>query len=102
MVFVVLSLFVPFENVFVNFSSPQSAYKYELLGNIDAIIEGNESTMILYSNHDTYSTAILPKTQKGWKLGTSLTCKVLDAKYYEKCLIHLYQFKDSNDYYVII
>ena len=102
MVLGALLFLIPFENAFFNFSSPQAVFKYEFSGNIEAIVEGDKSTMIIYSKNNTYSSTIIPKNQNGWKLGTALTYKIIATKYYEKCMVELHQFKDSNDYYVFV
>jgi hypothetical protein len=68
-----LSYLVPFENLFITFSSPESAFKYKINKDINAIIEGNDSTFIIYSNDGANSFEAFPKSKNGWKLGTAFS-----------------------------
>ena len=96
---------VPFENLFVRFSTPEKAYQYLENGMLECKTEGEKSTLVIsYENNKkhTTKTVILPKDAKGWKLGTEWSSKILYSKNFDKGLIEVLKLKGSDDYYVIV
>lgn len=99
--YVVVYLF-PFENAFVTFPSAESAYKYSNRGTIDLVVDGNESTLVVNQKDETSVYTILPKSDKGWKIGFGMNSKSRVQKVYGSVFIEIYRYKDSDDYYVKI
>ncbi|MFR0823387.1 MAG: hypothetical protein ACLU84_01070 [Clostridia bacterium] len=95
--------FFPIENLFYTFSSVQEVFNYQFNGEILDTINGNNSTMVVYStNNNTYSYAVIPKNNNGWKIGTSFSLKKILQENYGSKIITIYKYQNSDDYYVII
>lgn len=88
-----------FENLFITFSSPEKAYHYSNMGTIDAVIEGEESTMIICANNTEQRIALLPKTKAGWKIKSRLKVKISIVRSNYNISICGY---NNTDYYVIV
>lgn len=97
-----ISTFIPVENAFVTFSSPQSAYNYNNIGNVRLLVHGETTDFIVGSNGDTEVHAIVPKSDNGWKLGTKLDIKRIVQTINDGIIIHVYQYKNSEDYYITV
>lgn len=62
---------VPIENAFYSFPSAEAVAKYACKGEIIEILDGQESSMILYAEKPgTVSYMLSNKTEKGYKIGT--------------------------------
>ncbi len=96
----------PFENLFLHFSSPDKAFSYFNTGEIIEIMDGEESTLILYRDDGIDGFCILPKDHKGWKIRPFLSYDtVYQRKLYSqsvKCDIEVYHAKNTTDYYVAV
>ena len=96
--------FVPIENWFLTFESPEAAYRYTAFGKTNIIhkIDGNESTFMIDRSESVDTHLIIPKSEDGWKigLGSDTVCfynKIIDDK-----IITVYRFKNSDDYYLFV
>ena len=91
--------FVPFENVFVTFDSPEDAYGYYKgwLQEIELLVEGRNSDFVIT---DKSEILIIPKTKEGWKLGIGSDIKWVMWGSSESGTISIYRYKETNDYYV--
>lgn len=61
----------PFENLFIDFSSPEDVFKYTATANgyIDKVIYGDNSCMIIYSDNDSiYKTMFVAKDNDSYKI----------------------------------
>ena len=97
--------FVPFENLFVTFDSPIAVYNYSHLGgtNIKVEIEGEYSSCIVDFESESKTTfAIIPKEENGWKITTGFDDKIVFSAFTGGVSANVYQFKDTNDYYISI
>ena len=120
MIFIVALMFLfrlPFENLFVTYSSPQNALHYVIMdGEVIGSVNGKTSSLIIYSRKLIadkekellyYTESILPKTKKGWKiiadnrLSASADCLKQDFGGYQITLAKPKRGK-IKDYYVII
>ena len=64
-----LSAMFPVENLFVNFESPERVFHYTNFGEIDEIIYGHDSCLVVYAKENsTCSHYIIPRTAKGYKI----------------------------------
>ena len=95
----------PVENLFVDFSTPEAVFSYSEIGapKIDLKVEGEKTTLILYSEGSTIRSSILPKSEKGWKIKPRLfyerkTSVMILGKY----SIRTYSTMSMSDTYVII
>lgn len=99
-----LSVLFPVENLFIRFSSPESALSYSVInGGIQGKIDGNQSTLILYQSGDSTAISIFPKDEKGWKIGTHLSYEQILSKNIDKYhSIDIYHTKNTDDYYILV
>lgn len=97
-----LSFLFPFENVFVTFSTPESAFSYANLGNVKLVIDGSKTNFVVAEKGDTNIYSIIPKTEKGWKLSVGIDTKNIIQKVCNGIVIYVYQYKNTDDYYITI
>lgn len=75
---VVISIF-PVENAFCTFNSPESVYRYMDFQNTDVeiLVEGESCDYVIgkTTKQNKYSTMVIPKNEKGWKIVNSLAVK---------------------------
>ena len=91
----------PVENLFIHSRSPESIFHYAGSGNIDEIIYGQESCLIVYSNgNSTGGHYIIPKTENGYKIPNYFTTKRISHKFDENGLFDIYHVNGTQDYYV--
>ena len=96
--------FLPFENLFVTFDSPKAAYEYYNLGksNIELVVEGDDCDFIIDRKNDSDTYLIIPKTADGWKIGVGSNTKRIVQKLSNGIVLYVYQYKDTNDYFITI
>lgn len=96
--------FVPIENWFLTFRSPEAAYRYTAFGKTNIIhkIDGNESTFMIDRSEYADTHLIIPKSEDGWKigLGSDTECVYWDS--IDSKTITIYQYKNSDDYYLFV
>lgn len=97
-----ISAFLPIENAFLNFSSPKSAYSYNHSGSVKLIVDGKKTDFIVGTAGDTDIFAIVPKADTGWKMGMELDIKQMAHTISDGITIHVYQYKNTNDYYITV
>lgn len=95
----ILSFYIPVENLFITFTSLESAFKYTNFDTIKLVVEGQGSDMVI-CNDGNNSKHIIPKTDKGWKM--EVGNKLLKFRNYETISMAVYQDKYSKDCYIII
>ncbi len=96
--------FLPFENLFMTFDSPKTAYEYFSFGksNIELVIEGNNCDFIIDRKNDSDAYLIIPKTINGWKVGIGSNTRRIIQKYFSGITVCVYQYKNTNDYFITI
>lgn len=97
-----LSFLFPFENAFVTFSTPESVFSYTNSGDIKLIIDGSKTNFVVAEEGDISIYSIIPKTEKGWKLGVGFDTKNLIQKVWNGIVIYVYQYKNIDDYYITV
>ena len=101
---IVVLTFLPFENLFMTFDSPEAVYAYYYLGksNIELVVEGDDCDLIIdrKNNSDTY--LMIPKTADGWKIGVGSDTKRIMQKFSDGISLDVYRYKDSGDYFITI
>ncbi|MBQ8447459.1 MAG: hypothetical protein IJX27_00840 [Clostridia bacterium] len=95
---------LPFENLFITFDSPKSSYEYYTSGksNIELIVEGTDCDLVVDCKNDAYTCLIIPKNSNGWKIGTGLNTKRIFQKISNGITVYIYQYKNTNDYFITI
>lgn len=101
-IFTTVSALIPIENDLITFSSPQSAYNYSNLGKIKLILDGEKTSFVVGEKSDTNNYSIVPKSNGGWKLGMKLDTEMVYQKIYNGITIYVYQYKNTNDYYIVV
>ncbi len=101
-ILITISALLPIENAFMTFSSPQSSYQYNHLGYVKLIISGKQTDFVVGSNDNTDFYTIIPKSDEGWKLGMGVNTKRISQTISDGVAIDVYQYKDSDDYYISI
>lgn len=92
----VSSLF-PIENLFVTFSTPEKSYNYVNFEKAKITISGDNTDLVI-GHENTY--LIIPKTDKGWKIGRGIDTKTVSANYNDGIIVSLFKHKKSGEYYV--
>ncbi len=102
-IIIAISSFLPFENAFINFSSPQKAFYYYNSEEIKAILDGENSTMIISDDNNADQITIIPKSKKGkWKIGTGFNVETISVFMQKNINISIDKHRHSNDYYIYI
>lgn len=99
----VLSIF-PFENLFYTFPSPQAAYNYAHMTRVepDLIVEGCECDLIVVQDENGTDMEFIPKTSKGWKIGTGFDSSSKEPIYIDGVLVIVYQFRKTEDFFITV
>ena len=93
----------PVENAFWTFKSPQAVATYCNLGEVELVVQGGETDFITTHLEDNkYPMCILPKTDKGWKIGMKNEVRSDLAGQGEHLSFFVLQYKGSDEYYVSI
>lgn len=102
LILVSLTAVFPVENLFINFTSPESVFRYTCSGNIDGIVHGNESCMIIYSKRDGSSSSyIVPKSDGGYKIPRYLDVKTVTSVFDSDGFWKVYRAERANDHYIL-
>lgn len=98
------STFLPLENFFITFNSPEEVYKYYNFGktDIELVIEGNNCDFVVDRKNDADNYLIVPKTADGWKIGVGSNAKIIAQNITDGIVIYVYQYKDTNDYFITV
>lgn len=102
--FFVLVFFVPFENIFTSFSSPEAIWRY-MWEKDDYItyINGDDSTLFIYEKQNGKTSCdLFVKTENGWKLGIAFD-KILFLPFKTlNCSITLCKQQQSKECFVLV
>ena len=95
--------FVPFENLFVTFHSPEAAYGY-FTGetNIKIVVEGQQSDYVVGGSGDKNVSLIVPKTEDGWKVGIGADTKLVSQSIQDGIVLYVYRYQNTNEYYLTV
>ena len=98
-----LSGMLPVENYFLTFSTPEKAFNYTNSEKVLLVVEGKDSTLVIGEDKKAdYVYLLLPKCPNGWKLGRGIDKKLKEQTVKEEIVVSLYQYHESNDYYITI
>ena len=102
---VVALSFLPIENLFITFDSPQAVYQYmknEKLEN-EIVIEGEHCDLIVNRKSNNYHEIFaVPKTSDGWKINAGIGFSMPGSYVHDTVCIDLYQYKKTNDYFISV
>lgn len=92
---------LPLENVVVDFGSPESAFEYFCSGEIEEIVYGNDSCLVVYSDsRGTFKDCVFLKSGDDYKLPSYFTQKRVAHVFTENGLFNTYKINGTSDYYV--
>lgn len=76
LIIVSASAVYPVENLFVDFKSPESVFNYTNFGEVNDIVYGKESCMVIYTDRNSSGGHyIIPRSEKGYKIPSFLLQK---------------------------
>ena len=104
MIITVSLAFLPFENLFLTFDSPEKAYEYvnSSHGEISLVVSGDHSDFVLSEKDDAKTYLIVPKAANGWKVGRGIDTKKIAYKFVNGISVSVYQYKNTGDYFVYV
>lgn len=96
--------FIPFENLFFSFKSPEESYKYvnSEISNVKLVVNGNNSDFVIGEKNNSDVYLIIPKTSSGWKVGIGTNTKRIAQKITNDVVIYVYQYKNTDDYFIAV
>ena len=99
-----LSMFVPVENYFATFVSPEDVFSYYTGNdNVKISIVGSNSNLVVGKNGNSDSMLIVPKKDKAeWSLDTGLHTQNISQVLSDDAFVELYQHKGTKDLYLVI
>lgn len=92
----------PIEKAVLTFPSPEESYRYNNVGDVLAVVTGNESALIIGNQGDTDTLVIVPKLGEKWKLSTSIDIRCVYQTVSEGISISIYQYKKTKDFYISV
>lgn len=103
-VFITILAFIPFENLFITFNSPEKVFNYYNGGKSDVnlVVNGKNSDLVIGDSNNTDVYLIVPKTASGWKIGIGMNTKRISQKIHNGITIYVYQYKNTGDYFITI
>ena len=103
-VFMVVSYFLPLENLFITFDSPEKAYKYISFEkcDIEHILTGNNCDFIIARKGNVKEYSAVPKTSEGWKIGLGIDNKRIYNEFYDGILVTVFHYKNTDDYFITV
>lgn len=97
----VLCLF-PVENYLFSFESVENAYHYANSGEIETVIEGEDSELVVGKNDNVYVYLVIPKTKHGFKASVGADLKRVFYNFTNGIRVEIYQHRSIDDFYVSV
>ena len=98
--------FIPFENLFITFDSPEAAYRYMYFSTSSEplTVSGDSCDMLIDcdTRRAAFNNILIPKTEKGWKISRVGVPKCNVYRYADGVTLNLYRYKDTDDYFAVI
>ena len=97
-----ISVIFPVENLFVHFDSAERVFSYVGKGDVQAILNGNDSCMVVYSQQGKLDgQLLLPKEGNRYLVPSpSTTMKVSSSNTNQSAFYDVYSVRGTEDYYV--
>lgn len=98
-----LTAMFPVENLFLHFDTPEDVFHYTNTGDIYGRVDGNSSSMILYTKEpNVIGEYIVPKTDTGYVIPTYLSNKTVWNSMDSNGVVQVYWQKGTQDHYVMV
>ena len=102
LILVSVSGMYPVENLFINFKSSESVFNYANFCEVNDILYGKESCMVIYTNQNNSGWHyIIPKTEKGYKIPNYFATKKVANKFDKNGNFDVYNVLGTQDYYIV-
>lgn len=96
-----LSFGVPIENLILDFKTPEQVFNFTAMGEIEDIIYGKDTCMVIYKTGKTsHELTLILRTEKGYKIGGSL--KVHKQYLVDNISVKIFNARNTTDYYIVI
>ena len=101
---VFLLSFWPFEDLFITFDSPETAYAYYTGDKSDValVVNGDGCDLVVGRQNGSDTHLIVPKTEGGWKTGIGWHTKKIHQQFSNGILVCVYQYNNTRDYFITI
>jgi hypothetical protein len=97
-----ISALFPVENLFFSFKSPDEVLNYYQSGKTEDILNGNDSSMVIYSEGNSLGGHfIVPKSNKGYKIPSLFSVKKVANKFDKDGNFSVYNVLGTKDYYMV-
>lgn len=94
--------FIPFENSFLSFSTAQEAYSYYSNDDIEVMIEGQDTCLIVTKNKKSRQMLIFQKQEDEWKIRNGFNVTILGINSSDNSFCYLLYDSTSKDRYINI
>lgn len=92
---------IPFENMFLSFETPEEAYAYYSNNEVDLMIEGEDTCLIL-AKGNSKKLQIFKKRESGWKIRTGFKINITMPKTVGLTVVSVLSIDESDDKYIKI
>lgn len=90
------------ENVFYSFPTAESVAEYACGDDVNCIVEGKSSSLILYTDKDSYTMMIAPRQKSGYKIGTDIRTKRVLEYLGDGYAVYILGYMGIEDHYIYI
>ena len=94
--------FFPVENMFLEFRTVGEAFRYNRIGRITMVVEGEQSALVMYKTSTSDAQTVYPKTASGGYILDLYPQFSTSVVYIGECGIVVYKVDDCDDFYVRI
>lgn len=90
------------ENVFYTFPTVESVAEYACGDDVNCIVDGKSSSLILYTDEDSYTMMIAPRQKSGYKIGTDIRRKIITKNIGHGYVVNILWYMGIEDHYIYI
>jgi hypothetical protein len=95
-------VYLPFENIFLSFDSPEKVFAYVRTGVVQELLFGRDSCLVVYEDSSgNNASLIIPKTGSGFSIPNPFTTKNVSASLQGSHVWRVLQTRNTQDYYVV-
>ena len=92
--------FLPVENLFLTFSSPEAVLEYMGVDEVKLVVNGETTAFVIASDRKNDLHTIVPRTDDGWQLGTGIHTRKAVHEIFDGISVYIFQYRDSEEYYI--
>lgn len=96
--------FIPFENLFVHFKTPESAYCYFQTGTPKYTVYGKNSAIIIADDRESENISVISKADKvgSWKISLGYNTKIVSQSFHGGNSAVVFKHKPTGDCYIFV